>query len=97
MPSGGTLRVCCRTQNQEVVIDIIDEGIGMTKEQLGKLGTPFYSLKEKGTGLGLMVSYRIIQSFYGKIQVASEKGKGTTFTITFPQLVSRGHANKRMG
>lgn len=97
MPSGGTLRVCCRTENQEVVIDIIDEGVGMTKEQMDQLGTPFYSLKEKGTGLGLMVSYRIIQSFYGKIQVASEKGKGTTFTIIFPQCASSGQANKRMG
>lgn len=96
MPRGGTLYVCCRNQNRNVVIDIIDEGIGMTKEQIENLGTPFYSLKEKGTGLGLMVSYRIIHSFYGKIQVTSEKGKGTTFSIIIPQWATHDNMNKQL-
>lgn len=93
MPRGGKLYVSCKNHNRDVVIDIMDEGVGMSKEQMEKLGTPFYSLKEKGTGLGLMVSYRIIHSFYGKIQVSSEKGKGTTFSIIIPQWAS--HSNER--
>jgi Signal transduction histidine kinase len=64
-------------------IKFIDTGVGIPKENLKKLFTPFFTTKEKGkgVGLGLAVCYGIIQRHKGKIEVESEVGKGTTFTI----------------
>jgi two-component system sporulation sensor kinase B len=87
MPSGGTVWITCTsTDDGNIKIIIKDHGIGMTKEQIDRLGTPFYSLKESGTGLGMLVSYQIIRSFNGKIQVNSEKGLGTEFIVLIPQI-----------
>ncbi|MGP4079157.1 ATP-binding protein [Pseudalkalibacillus sp. R45] len=86
MPNGGVVWLTCHSTNDDYIkITIKDQGIGMTKQQLERLGSPYYSLKEKGTGLGMMVSYQIIRSFKGKIIVNSEKGKGTEFIILLPQ------------
>ncbi|WP_280922167.1 sensor histidine kinase [Ammoniphilus resinae] len=85
MPEGGTVWITCRkTEDGFVEIKIKDEGIGMTKEQVDSLGSPYYSLKESGTGLGMMVSFQIIQSLKGKVRVHSEKGIGTEFSILLP-------------
>jgi two-component system sporulation sensor kinase B len=81
---GGAVSILVKQESQHVVIQIQDEGVGMNEDEVKRLGQPFYSLKEKGTGIGLMVSYRIIDSLHGKIIVQSQKGKGTTFTIRFP-------------
>ncbi|WP_216827602.1 sensor histidine kinase [Alkalihalobacterium elongatum] len=67
-------------------IFIKDNGCGMSKDELQVLGTPFYSLKERGTGLGLTISYSIIHSMEGTIEVTSQKGKGTTFMIGLPVI-----------
>lgn len=74
--------------NQAIII-IRDNGIGMDEEQLSKLGTPYYSTKGKGTGLGTMVSFSIIKVMGGHIEVESEVGKGTSFMITFPLAINR--------
>ncbi|MNJ58667.1 Sporulation kinase E [compost metagenome] len=68
------------------VIRVIDEGEGIPKERMQKLGEPFYTNKEKGTGLGLMISQRIIEAHKGCFQIESEVGKGTVVTITLPRL-----------
>ncbi|WP_417900199.1 HAMP domain-containing sensor histidine kinase [Bacillus haimaensis] len=87
MPDGGTVWVTCTsTDDESIKITIKDQGIGMTKKQIDRLGSPFYSLKEKGTGLGMMVSFQIIRSFKGKMIVNSEKGMGTEFIILLPQI-----------
>lgn len=87
MPNGGTLWfTCTSTDDGFIKIIIKDQGIGMTKEQIDRLGTPFYSLKDSGTGLGMMVSYQIVRTFNGKIQVNSEKGIGTEFIILIPEI-----------
>lgn len=87
MPSGGLVWVSCHSTDDEYIkIGIKDQGIGMTKEEIDRLGSPFYSLKESGTGLGMMVSYQIVRSFKGKVQVNSEKGKGTEFIILLPRI-----------
>lgn len=87
MPNGGMVWITCTPTNDGFInISIKDQGIGMTKEQMDRLGYPFYSLKESGTGLGMMVSYQIIRSFKGKIKVKSEKDKGTEFIIFLPQI-----------
>jgi two-component system, sporulation sensor kinase B len=86
MPKGGIVWVTCgATADGFIRISIKDQGVGMTKQQIDSLGNPYYSLKEKGTGLGMMVSFQIIRSFKGKIIVNSEKGAGTEFIILLPQ------------
>ncbi|MGE7662613.1 ATP-binding protein [Peribacillus sp. NPDC097197] len=65
-------------------IKITDTGIGLSKEQLEIIGTPFYSLKDRGTGIGLTVCYTIAQKYKGKIVVESQVNKGTSFIIYFP-------------
>jgi two-component system sporulation sensor kinase B len=86
MPHGGKLQVSGTIQNQSVCIDIIDNGIGMSAEEIQRLGTPFFSTREKGTGLGMMVTYRFIQTLNGKIDVTSVVGKGTCFSLLLPSL-----------
>lgn len=84
MPNGGEIDVRVFKDKKHVIIEVEDYGIGMTKEEISRLGTPFYTLKSSGTGLGLMISYKYVQILGGKIKVESEKGKGTKFTVTFP-------------
>jgi two-component system, sporulation sensor kinase B len=85
MPGGGTLTIHCFEKYDEAWITISDTGIGMTKEQIERLGEPYYSTKgSNGTGLGMMVSHGIIRAMNGKVFTESEVGKGTTFTIIFP-------------
>ncbi|MEH7118198.1 PAS domain S-box protein [Neobacillus vireti] len=67
-----------------VMIEIMDNGCGIPKERLSKLGEPFYSTKERGTGLGLMTCYRIIEAHKGRINIESEEGKGTNVRIWLP-------------
>jgi len=69
-----------------IIITIRDEGSGMSKEQIAQIGLPFYSTKEKGTGLGLMVTCRIIESMAGSVQIKSELGKGTLVTVRLPAV-----------
>ncbi len=74
------------TKNNEIFIEISDNGPGISKEVLQKIFDPFFTTKEvgKGTGLGLSISYSIIEKLGGRIMVASEEGQGTTFTIYLP-------------
>jgi two-component system NtrC family sensor kinase len=73
-------------QNNEILVEISDNGPGISKEVLQKIFDPFFTTKEvgKGTGLGLSISYSIIEKLGGRIMVASEAGQGTTFTIYLP-------------
>jgi two-component system, sporulation sensor kinase B len=83
-PIGGTVVIQVKKKNNYVIIDMIDSGNGMTEEELKSIGTPFYSLKSKGTGLGLMICFNIVHRYNGSIQFQSEVGKGTKVTLTFP-------------
>lgn len=82
----GKVELRTHHSNHYVVIEIRDTGCGMTKEQIQRLGTPYYSTKETGTGLGMMVVYNIIHSINGEIHVESEKTKGTCFSIKVPLI-----------
>ncbi|MDE5415699.1 ATP-binding protein [Alkalihalobacterium chitinilyticum] len=84
MPNGGKITIDGDVSKQEVTIRICDEGIGMTESELDRIGAPFYSLKEKGTGLGLMLCYQLIHCLSGRIEVYSKKGVGSTFIIYLP-------------
>jgi two-component system nitrogen regulation sensor histidine kinase GlnL len=69
---------------QNIVIEIIDSGEGMGEETQKKLFTPFHTTKQKGSGLGLPISLKIIKDHNGKIKVTSEKGLGTTVQVFLP-------------
>lgn len=85
MPHGGTIFIrTIQIENHSILISITDEGCGIPQDRISRLGEPFYSLKEKGTGLGLMMCYKIIEEHNGKLQITSELNKGTTVDIRLP-------------
>lgn len=93
MFDGGTITLTTDINNQEdaVVIEIVDTGTGIEPENLGKIYDPFFTTKGvgSGTGLGLAVTYGIVQEHAGTIAVESEVGKGTTFRLEFPVAEKR--------
>jgi two-component system sporulation sensor kinase A len=84
MPNGGKVLIQAQKMNDTVVIRFIDQGIGISKDIISKIGQPFFTTKETGTGLGLMVCYRIIEHHRGSIRIDSELEKGTTVEIYLP-------------
>ncbi|CAM4002810.1 PAS domain S-box protein [Mesobacillus thioparans] len=88
MPDGGDLKVKTEIQDDQVLISIKDTGVGIPPETLKKIGEPFYTTKKNGNGLGLMVSFKIIESHNGKVYIESEQNKGTTFKIVLPAKIA---------
>lgn len=85
MPEGGTLTLSSRTVAEQVVITVVDSGVGMYPEVRSRIFDPFFTTKGKaGLGLGLAVSFGIIRRHGGNIDVESQYGKGTEFRITLP-------------
>ncbi|GMU20538.1 MAG: hypothetical protein AMXMBFR13_06350 [Phycisphaerae bacterium] len=86
MPEGGTLKLNTQVRADEVIVTVADTGHGIGSEDIDKIFEPFYTTKPqgKGTGLGLSVSYGIVQQHGGNIEVTSEPGKGTVFTVALP-------------
>jgi signal transduction histidine kinase len=84
MPHGGEITLLARTEPEGVVLELIDAGQGMTPEVLAKAFRPFYSTRGGGTGLGLPTTRKIIEAHGGRIEVQSEVGRGTKFTIHLP-------------
>lgn len=68
----------------KVAVSISDQGVGMSEERISRLGEPFYTNKTRGTGLGLMISFRIIKEHGGEVSFKSKEGTGTTVTICLP-------------
>jgi PAS domain S-box-containing protein len=101
MPGGGSLRVATQVNGQDhyVAALVADSGTGIAPEHLKRIYDPFFTTKttpkpgdRRGTGLGLSVSYGIIQEHAGKIHVESAIGAGTTFQLEFPPLRNSVHA-----
>jgi two-component system sensor histidine kinase HydH len=84
MPDGGVLTVASELRSNIVEVKIGDTGSGISEENRKKLFSPFFTTKKNGTGLGLAITYRIIENHRGKIDIKSEPGKGTTFTVKIP-------------
>ncbi len=90
MPEGGEIILSLYTHKNEVTIEIRDSGTGIPEHQLVHLGEPFYTTKEKGNGLGLMICRRIIQNHQGSFAIESSEGNGTVVTIKLPiEIASR--------
>ena len=86
MPDGGVIHLAAWDSADGPIIEVRDEGVGIPEERLPRLGEPFYSNKEKGTGMGLMKSFKIIERHGGTIEFESEEGKGTTARIRLPRV-----------
>jgi len=85
MPEGGTLSLTSRTVGEQVIVEVVDSGVGMYPEVRSKIFDPFFTTKGKaGLGLGLAVSFGIIRRHGGHIDVESQYGKGTEFRVTLP-------------
>jgi len=84
MDKPGTIRVALQPDEDGVVIAVKDEGKGITPEHLPNIFRPFFTTKGHGTGLGLSLSRRIVEAHGGRIQVRSEVGRGSEFTVTLP-------------
>jgi len=87
MPDGGNIAFkVMEKEAGSISIKITDQGMGIPKERMSTLGEPFYTTKEKGTGLGLMTCYKIIESNKGKLTIQSELNEGTTVEIILPTI-----------
>ena len=85
MPNGGVIKIQILQYNLDSIIcRFLDQGMGISEERMKKIGEPFYSTKEKGTGLGLMVSQKIIQEHGGRINIESIVNKGSTVEVILP-------------
>jgi signal transduction histidine kinase len=86
MPDGGTLRIACRPAARgRVEIDVEDTGVGIAPENLQKIFDLYFTTKERGSGIGLSMVYRIVQLHDGEVEVQSTPGSGTRFRLVFPQ------------
>lgn len=95
MSKGGKLTIEQYDVGPEIRIIISDSGVGIPKDKLRLLGTPFFTLKQDGKGMGLAQVFNAVQSNNGKIRVTSEEGKGTTFTLIFPKVIK--HSTQILG
>ncbi|MDX2034883.1 MAG: ATP-binding protein [Blastocatellia bacterium] len=91
MPHGGRLEISSETDDETVILCFRDTGVGIPAEHLARIYDPFFTTKQigKGTGLGLAVSYGIIQDHGGHITVESKPGCGTLFKLTLPRIDAR--------
>jgi signal transduction histidine kinase len=86
MPDGGTLKIGCRpAAGGRVELDVEDTGVGIPPEHLGQIFDLYFTTKEKGSGIGLSMVYRIVQLHDGEVEVESTPGHGTKFRLIFPQ------------
>jgi signal transduction histidine kinase len=86
MPNGGTLKLACRaTSGRRVEIDVEDTGVGIPPENLKRIFDLYFTTKERGSGIGLSMVYRIVQLHDGEVEVQSTPGRGTRFRLVFPQ------------
>jgi signal transduction histidine kinase len=87
MPDGGTLRLICRpASRRRVEVAVEDTGIGIQPENLGRIFDLYFTTKEKGSGIGLSMVFRIVQLHDGEVEVQSTPGHGTRFRLLFPQV-----------
>ena len=86
MPLGGHLTISTTTENAMATVCFTDNGSGIEEAKLAKIFDPFFTTKEEGTGLGLTISYRIIESHGGRLYAKSVPGKETTFVVELPAV-----------
>ena len=80
----GEFSIECASADNKYYIVVSDNGCGMKEETVAKIFEPYFTTKANGTGLGMTMVYKIVKEFSGDIQVQSQEGKGTVFTMVFP-------------
>lgn len=93
MQDGGTVTINFEEIDGNAVISVEDEGCGIDPDKIAKIGEPFYTTKQNGTGLGLMVTKKIVEEHGGKLLIDSELDKGTTVTVEIPVNTDSGIMN----
>jgi PAS domain S-box-containing protein len=93
MPNGGKLTVNIEQENGQVTLQVCDQGMGISEENLDKIFSPFFTTKPEGNGFGLAEVFRAVQDHGGNIEVQSKLGEGTTFTLHLPQTVVDGEGS----
>lgn len=88
MPHGGVISVKVNERGGHVAITFIDQGNGIPRDILSRIGQPFFTTKENGTGLGLMISKQIIENHNGTFKIESVEGKGTKIEVILPKVKS---------
>jgi signal transduction histidine kinase len=83
MSKGGCLTISTYQEDEEVILEIKDEGIGIPQDIIDKLGTPFFTTKENGTGLGLVVCNSIVERHNGSLEIVTSNKEGSTFKVRF--------------
>ena len=83
----GQIKVKSKLKNNNYYIEVIDNGIGMSREVINKMKTPFFTTKKRGSGLGVSLIYEIVEAHGGKVKYSSEYGKGTKVTLEFPMYI----------
>jgi signal transduction histidine kinase len=95
MPEGGSLRLSCRrASRRRVALVVEDTGVGIPPENLPRIFDLYFTTKEKGSGIGLSMVFRIVQLHDGEVEVQSIPGGGTKFTLFFPQAISQEPARQ---
>ena len=89
MPNGGTLDVKCDYDDNSVKLEFIDSGVGIPIDSIGNVTDPYFTSKEDGNGLGLMVVERIVRAHGAELEIESVPDEGTTFTIIFPRSTKK--------
>lgn len=84
MTEGGIIEILMKVDDNKIIIQFIDQGCGISEDRIALLGEPFYTTKEKGTGLGLMVSQKIIEAHQGSLKIKSQIDIGTTVELILP-------------
>jgi len=85
MTGGGTLGVTTGGQGGWISVTIADTGAGIPSEKLSQIGDPFFTTKPRGSGLGLFLTRRLVQSGGGRLEITSEVGKGTSCVVRWPE------------
>ncbi|MCR9296590.1 MAG: ATP-binding protein, partial [bacterium] len=92
MPEGGTIRIGLRQSEAEIALDVCDQGEGIRAEHLPHVTEPFFSTKSRGMGLGLAISKAILEKNGGRLEIQSQPGLGSTFSMVFPLATSEERA-----
>jgi signal transduction histidine kinase len=88
MPEGGTMKISVERANQEIVISVKDTGVGVDESIQEKVFEPFFTTRQRGVGLGLALTKRVVEEHGGRVKFVSKKGAGSTFTIIMPERVT---------
>ena len=90
MPEGGILTIKAERKGEHIVTTVTDTGVGIPPSHLVRLGRPFFTTKPGGTGIGLSTCYRIVAAHNGELEVSSQEGVGTTFSVILSPVLIEG-------